>query len=177
MNRYKIIVLLLSFFNLELLDAQSLESETLDSTISVFWNADLKVRLKIFNPGEEDIKRNNAVLTIYNARTGSQRVQYTDSLFAYTIIFRMVDMDGNGTRDLLIYNANNGPDNKSYHLYLVDQSSEKLIRVKGFEKLYNPYYDQNECLIIGFESYDRKLRLHNYIIDKKGNLGKTTWRH
>ena len=174
---YRNIALLLSFFFLEALNAQSLDSERFDTTISIFWNKDIKVRLKIFNPGEEDISRKNAVLTVFNSHFGAQRVQYVDSLFAYTIVFRMIDMDGNGIKDLLIYNANNGQENKSYHLYLVDQLSEKLKPVKGFKKLYNPYYDQNECLIVGFESYDKRLMLGHYQIDKNGNLSMTTWRH
>ena len=85
-------------------------------------------------------------------------------------------MDGNGVNDLLIYNANNGQENRSYHLYLVDQNLEVLKRVKGFEKVFNPYFDQQECLIIGFESFEKKLILHRYQIDKNGNLSMTTWR-
>ena len=117
--------------------------ERLDSTISIFWNSMLKVRVKII---------------------------FRDSLFAYMLQFKMMDLNGDGIKDLLIYNVNNGKENLSYHLYLVDQKSGRLIRVKWFEKVFNPYYDQSRCLIYGFESFEKKLILQQYLITKKGEL-------
>ena len=144
--------------------------ERLDSTISIFWNSMLKVRVKILDPEEPDVRRQNAVLTLFSGESGSQRIIFRDSLFAYMLQFKMMDLNGDGIKDLLIYNVNNGKENLSYHLYLVDQKSGRLIRVKWFEKVFNPYYDQSRCLIYGFESFEKKLILQQYLITKKGEL-------
>ena len=153
-----------------------LGSERLDTTISIFWNPDLKVRVQIFDPEEPDIKKKNAVLSLYSLDQGSQRILFRDSIFAYTPLFRIMDLDGDGIQDLLVYNANNGPENLSYHLYLVNQKLGRLTRVKDFERVFNPYYDQKQCLIFGYESFERKIILHHYQIDKKGALSMTSWR-
>ncbi len=144
--------------------------ERLDSTISIFWNSMLKVRVKILDPEEPDVRRQNTVLTLFSGESGSQRIIFRDSLFAYMLQFKMMDLNGDGIKDLLIYNVSNGKENLSYHLYLVDQKSGRLIRVKGFETVSNPYYDQSRCLIYGFESFERKLILRQYLITKKGEL-------
>jgi hypothetical protein len=149
---------------------QGITSERLDSTISIFWNSMLKVRIKILDPEEPDVKRQNTVLTLFSDESGSQRIIFRDSLFAYMLQFKMMDLNGDGIKDLLIYNVNNGQENLSYHLYLVDQKSGRLTRIKGFEKVFNPYYDQSRCLIYGFESFEKKLILRHYLITKKGEL-------
>ena len=87
-----------------------------------------------------------------------------------------MDVDGDGIRDFLVYNTNNGTENLNYHLYLVDQKLGRLTRVKRFEKVFNPYYDQSRCVLLGYESFEQKLILNLYQIDKKGNLSMTTWR-
>jgi len=156
--------------------AQQVSSEKLDTTISIFWNPNLKVQVQILNPDEPETKNKNTILTLYSVDQGSKRILYRDSIFAYTLLFKMMDLNGDGIRDLLVYNTNNGAENRSYHLYLVDQKSERLIKVKGFEKVFNPYYDQSKCLILGFESFERKLILNIYRIDKKGTLSMTTLR-
>lgn len=153
-----------------------LSSERLDSTISIFWNPNLKVRVQILDPEEPDIKKKNAVLTLYSLDQGSQRILFRDSIFAYKLLFRIMDLDGDGIQDLLVNNTNNGPENLSYHLYLVNQKLGRLTRVKDFERVFNPYYDQKQCFIFGYESFERKIILHHYQIDKKGALSMTTWR-
>jgi len=170
-------IFFISFFTSGLIAAaQQPSSEKLDTTLSIFWNLEIKVHIQILNSEEFDPQRKNAVLNLFILDHGSQRNVFRDSLFAYTLQIKMMDLNGDGIRDLLIYNTNNGPENRSYHLYLVDQKLGRLTRVKGFEKVYNPYYDQSQCLILGFESFERKLILNHYQIDKKGTLSLTTWR-
>ena len=176
MTTYKYLFLISLVITVVTASAQNTSSEKLDTTISIFWNPNLKVRIKILDPEEPNSKKKNAVLTLFTLNQESQRMLFLDSIFAYTLQIRMMDLDGNGIQDLLIYNMNNGAENKSYHLYLVDQQLERLTRVKDFERVFNPYYDQSQCLILGFESFDTKLILHHYQIDKKGNLSMTTWR-
>ena len=85
-----------------------------------------------------------------------------------------MDFNGDGIKDLLVYYVNNGQENLSYHLFIVDQERGRLTRVKGFEKVFNPYYDHDRCKILGFESLEKKLILRIYQIDKKGTLSWTT---
>ena len=166
--KYLIFISLLLTFKIT--SAQQSNSETLDTTISIFWNTNLKVRIQIFDADEPDDQRKNTILTLFSLDQEHQRILSRDSLFAYTLQIRMMDLNGDGIRDLLIYNVNNGPENPCYHLYLVEQKLERLTKVKGFEKVFNPYYDQSRCLIFGFESFERKLILHQYIINNKGIL-------
>ena len=156
--------------------AQQLSSERLDTTISIFWNPNLKVRVKILDPEEPDDQKKNTVLTFFSLVQGSQRILFQDSIFAYTLLFKIMDIDGDGIRDLLVYNTNNGPENRSYHLYLVDQKVGRLTRVKSFEKVFNPYYDQSLCMLLGCEFFEGKMVIHNYSVDRKGTLSRTTWR-
>jgi len=150
--------------------------EKMDTTLSVFWDPTLKVRLHILDPDEPDARKNNAVLTLFRTDKVNERILFRDSIFAYILLFRITDMDGDGIKDLLIYNMNNGPENKSYHLYLVDQKNGSLKRVKKFERVFNPYFDQGQCLILGYEGFENKLNLYHYQIDKTGVLSATTWR-
>ena len=64
----------------------------------------LKVRVTIFQPEEPDVRRQNAVLTLFSDESGSQRILFKDSLFAYMLQFRLMDLNGDGVKDLLIYN-------------------------------------------------------------------------
>jgi hypothetical protein len=170
MISYKFIIFI-SFFLIDVTtSAQQLSSEKLDSTISIFWNPDLKVRVQVINPDEPDIQNKNSILTLYSLDQGTQQILFRDSIFAYTLLFKLMDLNGDGIKDLLVYNTNNGAENRSYHLYLVDQKLGRLTRVSGFEKVFNPYYDQKECLIMGFESFERKMIVKQFSINRLGNL-------
>jgi hypothetical protein len=148
----------------------------MDTTISVFWDANLKLRVHILDPDEPDARKNNTFLTLFRSDKDNEHILFRDSIFAYMLLFRITDMNGDGIKDLLIYNTNIGAENKSYHLYLVDQKNGSLKRVKKFERVFNPYFDQSQCLIFGFEGFENKLNLYHYQIDKTGVLSATTWR-
>ena len=64
----------------------------------------LKVRVMILRPEEPDVRHKNAVLTLFSDEIGSQRILFKDSLFAYMLQFRLMDLNGDGVKDLLIYN-------------------------------------------------------------------------
>ena len=174
MTFYKYILSISFALTVGTTSAQQLSSERLDTTISIFWNPNLKVRVQILNPDEPETKNKNTILTLYSLNQGYQLILYRDSIFAYTLQFKMMDLDGDGIQDFLVYNTNNGAENRSYHLYLVDQKLGHLIKVKGFEKVFNPHYDQKKCIILGFESFERKLILNYYRVNKKGTLSITT---
>lgn len=163
------------FFTFSTSSAQQLSSEKLDTTISIFWNPNMKVRVQIIEPAEQSEQKKNTILTLYSLDQEPQRFLYRDSIYAYTLKFRLMDLNGDGIKDLLVYNTNNGPDNRCYHLYLVDQQQGRLTRVKGFEKVFNPYYEQRSCGIIGGEFIKNKIIIHRYLINKKGILVMTTW--
>jgi hypothetical protein len=175
MKAFKSIFLISLAITVVLTSAGQSSSEKLDTTISIFWNPNLKVRIQILNPEEEDIKKKNSVLTLFSLDNGSKLILLRDSIFAYTFLIKMTDLDGDGIKDLLIYNANNGSENLSYHLYLVDQKLGSLRKVRGFDKIFNPYYDQRKCLVYGYESFERKLVLYRYIVNKNGTLAMVSW--
>ena len=175
MTVYKYIFFISLSFNVSTSFAQQLSLEKLDTTISIFWNPNLKVRVQIIEPEEQSEQKKNTVLTLYSSDQGSKHILYRDSIYAYTIKFRLMDLNGDGIKDLLVYNTNNGPDNRCYHLYLVDQQQERLTRVKGFEKVFNPYYEQRRCGIIGGLFIKNKIIMHRFLINSKGTLVFTTW--
>jgi hypothetical protein len=152
---------------------QGAGAELPDSTLSLFWNPDLKINIKILDPLEENPGKNNAVLTLYNESRGQRIILYRDSMFAYILEFKLKDINGDGINDLLVYNMDNGAQNKSYHLYLVDQKKGQLMRVKKFERVYSPELDPKRCIIHGFESYEKKIILRYYVIDRRGGLSFT----
>ena len=175
MTVYKYIFFISLSFTVSTSFAQQLSLEKLDTTISIFWNPNLKVRVQIIDPEEQSEQKSNTVLTLYSVDQGSKRILYSDSLYAYTLKFKIMDLNGDGIKDLLVYNTNNGPDNRCYHLYLVDQQQERLTRVKGFEKVFNPYYEQRRCGIIGGLFIKNKIIMHRFLINSKGTLVFTTW--
>ena len=146
-----------------------------DTCISVFWNKRLVIRLQVFRPDETDFNMNNAVMTLYTESPEGRKTIYRDSLFVASVEFITTDVDGDGIKDLLIYNRNEGTNNKSYHLYLVDQRPTRLTRVKKFEKILNPVFDPSQCLLTGYESYERKLLLNRYRVNKNGSFSVVGW--
>lgn len=173
MNRPTMRYTLLMFFLLMVLgiSGQVVKTEKSDTTLSLFWNSHLKVRINILDPDETNPVINNALLTLLKLENGYERVIFRDSIYVYTILLKIMDLDGDGMPDLLVYNTNNGPTNKSYHLYLVKQKIERLIKVKGFENVFNPSYDNKYCLIRSFETFDKQLISRDYLVRDDGTLG------
>jgi hypothetical protein len=166
----KLIIFCLALFHLLKADGQDIAAEHIDSTISIFWDATLKINIRIFETADPDPERYNAVLTVYKLAVGNRKVIFRDSLFCYPLQIKTEDMNGDGMNDLLIYNMSNGPENPSFHLFLVNQKLGSLKKVKKFEKVYSPKFDPKKCLIHGFESYEKKIVLRYYVINKDGVL-------
>ncbi|GAB4093772.1 hypothetical protein GCM10028786_26990 [Flaviaesturariibacter terrae] len=152
-------------------DAQSaaVPAKVLDSTVSIFWYPDLKLRVQLLRPDEEDDTKKNAVLTLRNGKAGIGGLLLKDSIYITDIRFRLADMNGDGIRDLLVFRNVEGY-NRHYYLYLIDQKTGRLSRVKGFEKVCDPMYDTKRCAIWGFEMFEAKLVERFWMVDNKGMM-------
>lgn len=166
------ILLILLVLSSRISFAQQPGPERQDTSISIFWNPDLKVRIRIFNPEEPDRGKMNSVLELFSARKEpeQERIFFRDSMFASMLQIRLADFNGDGVKDLLVYHLNESKENPTYHLYLVNPSEGRLKRVRGFERVYNPYYDHSRCLIYGVDSYERQMVTREYIVNKEGIL-------
>jgi hypothetical protein len=141
-----------------------------DSVFKIYWDTTIQISVHIFNPQEEDDRNNNAVLIQTKSGNGGTKILFKDSIFIAALLYKVADMDGDGQKDLLVYNNSASKSNQSYHLYLVDQKTGMLLKVRRFERVLNPVFNWKKCMIQGFELYDKKIVLNTYGVDKKGTL-------
>ena len=120
-----------------------------DSTVvTLFGDSSYQLILQIFDTTNNyDAENNNAVLTFSKQDKHQTKVLFRDSLFCMYPGIDFRDFNNDNIKDVLIFYYTGARANESYHLYLTDQNNHKLIRVKGFEELPNPYLDTTNNII------------------------------
>ncbi|TDQ11002.1 XAC2610-related protein [Pedobacter metabolipauper] len=83
---------------------------------------------------------------------------------------KYVDFNNDGIKDLLVFSGTGARGiNEFYYLYLIEKKSHKLIKVKGFEKITNPEYNEKYKVIVG-TGYAGKVNYSIYKIDKNNTI-------
>jgi len=88
-----------------------------------------------------DAEKNNAVLSFGKQEKNQTEILFRDSMFCMYPNIDFQDFNNDKIKDPLVFYYTGGRANPTYHLYLTDNKNHKLIRVKGFEELPNPYLD------------------------------------
>lgn len=93
--------------------------------------------------------------TIYFCKkNGSIDVVYwKERLFTTKIAnnYEYVDYNNDGIKDVVLFTGTGGRGGNSYYLlYLVDPKKHTLTKVKGFDNIANPSYDQKHKVIVGY---------------------------
>jgi len=135
--------------NVNISSAKLVDTKTkTDSTVTLFGNSSYKLTLHIFDTTNNyDAENNNAVLTFTKQDKSQTNVFFRDSLFCMYPGISFRDFNNDNVKDVLIFYYTGARANESYHLYVIDVKNHKLIRVKGFEELPNPYLDTTNNII------------------------------
>ena len=118
-----------------------------DSSVTVFNDNSYRLTVHIFDNTGYDEERNNAVLTFTKQEKNKTKVIFKDSLYCMHPFIDFQDFNNDKIKDVLIFYSTGARANPTYHLYLTDKKSRKLIRVTGFEKLPNPSLDRTNNII------------------------------
>lgn len=98
--------------------------------------------------------------------TKDRKIIFEDSVYSKIGEMTLQDFNGDGIRDILIQNASDVRSNFTYFLYLYDLKNKNFRKVKNFETIKNPEYNQDYKLI---ESYVMSGRDYIKFYKIKGN--------
>ena len=124
-----------------------------DSTFSAIIESDFAI--KITNPAFENdvVMEFTYNITVYVKDSGNWKIQEEKKIVSeYTRYkargseVKLQDMDGDGSKDIMLLLASDGRGNQNYALFLV--KGKNLIEVKDFEELYAPVYDEKQKMIV-----------------------------
>ena len=147
-----------------------------DTTITVFGDERYKLKLHIFNE-KINWDDNNATLTFTKMENGKTTILFIDSLVCQWPGIEMHDFNNDKVKDILVFHVSSARSNWMHYLYLVDKKNKKLTRVKGFEDICNPEFNQKEKIISSFtlsgQNYYSFYRISgkNQLIDLKQSFG------
>ena len=119
-----------------------------DTTITLFADSSYTLTLRIFDTANRyEAERNNAVLTFSRQNRNQTKIFFRDSLFCMYPGIGFKDFNNDNVKDIILFYYTGARANETYHLYVTDKRSHKLIRVKGFEELPNPMLDTTNNII------------------------------
>lgn len=82
--------------------------------------------------------RYNAVFVFGQVIGGGEERIYVDSLYSKAGQVSFMDINQDGTKDILIQHDSDVRSNWTYHLFLTDLQGRALNKVKGFDQVRNP---------------------------------------
>ena len=144
-----------------------------DTTISIFTN--YKLKIEIYDPEKinDYDTATNARITFTRYQSHKAYTHFSDLLFCKAATVKLQDFNNDGVKDVLIFYDYDVRSNEMYHLYLVNPKSKELIRVKNFEDVKNPEFNQKKNIIeshvISGKNYFTYYRINksNKLIDYK----------
>ena len=95
---------------------------------------------------------------------------FEDSVYSKVGEIKFEDFNGDGIKDILIQNSSDVRSNWTYFLYLYDTKSKNFRKIKDFETIKNPEYNNDykliESHVISGRDYTAFYKIHeNTIID------------
>jgi hypothetical protein len=135
------------FISFCILNSKQGNCQSFDTTLSIFTG--YKLRVTIFNHerGNDYDTAKNAVLVFYKNQNGHRRDMFIDSTFCSRATVRLEDFNNDGVKDLLVFYDWDVRSNEMYHLYLVNAKGKRLLGVKGFENVKNPFFNKKHYVI------------------------------
>ncbi|WP_417358382.1 XAC2610-related protein [Flavobacterium sp.] len=101
-----------------------------------------KATLYLFGSFEDEDSNNTIFMLTQNGKTIIH-----DSIISNRFKLLYKDFTGDSINDLLIHHYTGTRSNEFYNLYITDTLNNRLKRIKGFEKIPNPRYDNGYSLI------------------------------
>ena len=143
---------------------------------SIYKNRNYKLTLTTLNNASEDELRFNSILTIEKRINGNYLEIFRDSIFSKVQEVRFDDYNNDGLKDILVQNISDVRSNWTYYLYLVDTTSDKLEKIKGFEEIKNPRFIAKDNLIDNYVNSGRNwTQFHRIKGDSIFNYGVTIY--
>lgn len=108
---------------------------------SIYNNEKYKVVVSDYsNETNKDEELHNSIFKFYKLKNGDFQEVYRDSIVKNFEEIRFLDFNNDNVKDILIENISDVRSNITYYLYLFDTLSDKLTKVKGFNKIKNPHF-------------------------------------
>jgi len=141
-----------------------------DTTITLFGDSSYKLNLRLFDTTNRyEAEKKNTVLTFSKQYRNQIKIFFRDSLFCMYPGIDFKDFNNDKIKDVMIFYYTGARANETYHLYLTDEKSHNLIRVKGFEELPNPVLNTTTNIITSIALSGTNY-YGFYRIDTKNNL-------
>jgi hypothetical protein len=106
-----------------------------------------KLTLNSFNDSTENEKINNTVLQFYIMTDRNDVCVNEDSVYVFRNMVKFEDYNNDKIKDVLVHNYSDARSNRTYYLFLLDTVNDKFIKVKGFEDIKNPTYNEDFMII------------------------------
>lgn len=98
---------------------------------------------------KEDLFNYNTLFYL-SSNDSSYNIIFIDSLNCQTQSVELTDYNNDGIEDILIHNTSSARSNESYYLYLVNNTNNKLQKIRNFEKIPNPTFDSENNIITNY---------------------------
>lgn len=134
----------------------------------IFKDKNYAVTFEYFEPlNENNDEQLGTLKVIYQ----NKKVIFREKIIFYQPKIEFLDMNNDGIKDILILYQSSARSIWYQHLYLVDNKKNKIIYVKGFQNLPNPFFDSKNNIIICTRLADvtyysfYRINRHNILID------------
>lgn len=114
-------------------------------TFKIFKDKNYAVTFEYLEPLNENSDEHLGTLKVIYQ---NKKVIFREKIIFYQPKIEFLDMNNDGVKDVLILYQSSARSIWYQHLYLVDNKKNKIIYVKGFQKLPNPDFDSKNNIII-----------------------------
>ncbi len=121
-------------------EVQSNSERTIINCDSIYPGKKYELSLIRFDSINTHATAPNTLFSLSAVINGKPSIIISDSIFCRVPDVRFEDFNGDKVKDILLQNFSDVRSNWTYHLYLVDTSQNRLVKIKGFEEIKNPNY-------------------------------------
>lgn len=114
---------------------------------SIYTGKGFSITLITFDKFTSDETKWNALFLLHKKINGHDFELYRDSIYNTVHDVGFEDYNNDGVKDILVQSYSDARSNWTYYLYLVDTTSDKLKKVKGFESIKNARWNSGMKLI------------------------------
>lgn len=112
---------------------------------TIYPNNKYELQLIQFDTANRDSEEKNMIFKLIDRQNSKEII--ADSIFSLVGEVWFEDFNNDNIKDILIQNNSSARSNWTYHLYLVDTVQNKLTKIKRFEEIPNPTFNEEYNVI------------------------------
>ncbi len=113
---------------------------------SIYKDQGISIKLVAYDTTKK-LSKQEFIFLISKLQNGMHREIFRDTIESTVGVVKFSDFNNDKIKDILIQNNSDVRSNWTYYLYIVDENTNSIKKIKGFEEIKNPNYLQKYDLI------------------------------